>query len=67
MISISPMNSRIREMKIDFLTFAWAKPYVVSLRKFEGILKTFESKDSLLNLNYFDTNLKGAVDCRKKF
>ena len=52
-------------MKIDFLTFAWAKPYVVSLRKFEGILKTFESKDSLLNLNYFDTNLKGAADCEK--
>ena len=26
MIPISPMNSRIIEMKIDFLTFAWAKP-----------------------------------------
>ena len=25
------------------------------------------SKDSLLNLEYFDTNLKGAADCGKKF
>ena len=28
---------------------------------------TVFSKDSLLNLEHFDTNLKGAADCRKKF
>ena len=36
MISISPTNSRIRGMKIDFLTFAWAKLYVGSPGKFRG-------------------------------
>ena len=30
------------------------------------VLRVF-SKDSLLNLEHFDTNLKGASDCRKKF
>ena len=30
------------------------------------VLRVF-SKDSLLNLEHFDTNLKGAADCGKKF
>ena len=30
------------------------------------ILRVF-SKDSLFNLEHFDTNLKGAADCGKKF
>jgi len=30
------------------------------------VLRVF-SKDSPLNLEHFDTNLKGAADCGKKF
>jgi len=40
--------------------YAWAKPYMGSLQRFRVF-----SKDSLLNLEHFDTHLKGAADCGK--
>ena len=39
MVPISPMNSRIFQLKIDFLLFAWAKPWVGSPRKFREYSK----------------------------
>ena len=53
------------ELKIEkrFLNFCVGK----TVRgKSPEVLRVF-SKDSLLNLEHFDTNLKGATDCRKKF
>ena len=51
MIPILGTNSRIFELKNDFLIFASVKPLVGSLRKFRK------------NLEPFDTNLMGAANC----
>ena len=58
MIPILGTSSRIFELKIDFETFAWAKLG----GKSPEVLRVF-SKDPLVNLEHFDTSLKGAADC----
>ena len=55
MIPISPTNSRISRLKDDFLTFAWAKPWVILVgvdSKYKNlygiIIQTFRSPRSTL-------------------
>ena len=63
MIPISTTTSRIFRLKINFLTCV---SKTVNGKSPE-VWRTF-SKDFQVNLEYFDTNLMGAVDCgREKF
>ena len=39
MISILSTNSGIFDLKMDFLTFAWAKPYEIVLQFFDKIFR----------------------------
>ena len=59
MISILSTNSRIFDLKMDFLTFAWAKPC-------EIVLQFFDKIEFLNKFPYEGADLMGVVGRRKK-